>query len=485
MNAKNQPSRKRRAIVVSVLLLLVSLTGCAQLRSETPAWRQPPPPLKLGPVVPSGAVTRQALPNGLSILILEDHRVPMVRLTLTSKRGAGAVAPEQAGLAEFTAELMNRGAGDRDALALAQAVDEIGASLAISAGWDSMTVSVEGLSRDFPRLLEILRDVVRSPRMDVEEANKTRREQLAALESAKDNPGTLASWHAMKVLYPEHRYGYPVSGETETVEKLEAPAARDLHRRYFVPGNAIASVSGDIDPKTVQQKLSDAFADWEPGSEPAETPAPPIRTPQDRRVVIVNKPDLVQARVIVGQDGIQRTDPRRIAAGLLNDTLGGSGFSSRLMKTLRSDEGLTYGVHSGFVLRRKPGPFLVSTFTRVAETRRAVDLVLSQIEAIRGPQPQTADELAKAKSYSAGQFALGLETSAALAAALVNLEVYGLPPDSLDTYRSRVNAVTVSKTREVAEALLHPGRVAIVLLGPADELRPLMEGLGPIEIIEP
>ena len=155
------------------------------------------------------------------------------------------------------------------------------------------------------------------------------------------------------------------------------------------------------------------------------------------------------------------------------------------MRKLRSEEGLTYGVSSGFAMRRRAGPFVVSTFTRVDQTRHAVDLLLAQIEAIRSKKPQTPDELIKAKSYSVGQFGLGLETSSAVLGSLVDLEVYGLPTDLLDTYRARVNEVTVSKTDQVAQELLHPDRAAIVLLGPADTLRSQFESLGNVEVVQP
>ena len=155
------------------------------------------------------------------------------------------------------------------------------------------------------------------------------------------------------------------------------------------------------------------------------------------------------------------------------------------MAKLRSDAGLTYSVRSGFSMRSQPGPFSASTFTRVPETRRAVDMLLAELEAIRELQPQSESELANANTYLVGQFGLGLETSAAVASALVNLDVYGLPADSLDTYRARVAAIDVAQTRAVAEALLDPGRAAIVLLGPADALLPQFQDLGPGEVVQP
>ena len=472
-----------------MVLGLFLVQGCASWSQRTPAWEQPPPPLKEGPVVPADALTRTRLANGLVVLILEDHRLPMVNLALTVRSGAGSVDPSQAGLAELTAELMNRGAGDRDALALAEAVDARGASLSVSAGWDSISAQVSGLSRDMDFLLGVLADVVLVPRFDPGEVEKARSEQLAGLEAANDNPGELVRREAMAALYSGHRYGVSLSGLPESVKVLDAKNIRALHAGFFVPANAILSVSGDVDPKRVLAQLSGNFKDWDSAAQGpfagATTPPPPTPTPARRRIVIADKPDLNQARIILGHEGIARDDPRRLTASVLNATFGGSGFSSRLMKKLRSEAGLTYGVRSGFAMRAQPGPFTISTFTRVAETRRAVDMLLEELAALQTTQPQSADELAKAKSYMVGQFGLGLETSQAVLSSLVNLEVYGLPADSLDTYRTRISAITAKQTRQVADELLHPSRAAIVLLGPAEVLAPEFEDLGSVEIVTP
>ena len=169
----------------------------------------------------------------------------------------------------------------------------------------------------------------------------------------------------------------------------------------------------------------------------------------------------------------------------MNDALGGSGFSSRLMITVRSDAGLTYGIGSGYSLRDEAGPFSISTFTRVPEVRRVIDLVLGEMEAIRGNRPVGEEELAKFISYNVGRFGLSLETSEAVLGSLVDLRVHGLPDDSLDTFRRRVREVTLADVAEAAQTRLHPDRAAIIVLGPADQLVPQLEGLGDIEIVEP
>lgn len=477
----------RKSIAVAVALSsLAFAAGCQSGPfGRKPAWEQPPPPVREAPIVAKGALSRFVLDNGLEVMLLQDHRLPLVSVGLTFRRGAGIEAHDQAGLALFTAELMNRGAGDLDATALAERVDALGASLDVDAGWDSMSVGLSGLSRDSDDLLEILDLVARRPRFEAGEAEATRDEQIAAIRSQDDDPATLVARAAMATLYDGHRYGNPVEGTQETVAGLRAADARALHARVFVPNNAIFFAVGDFEPDELRARVERRFGGWERGEVPEPVVAPPDPTPGRLRIVIADKPDLVQARIYLAHEGIARTDDRRITASLLDAVLGGSGFSSRMMKELRSAEGLTYGVSSGFAMRRRPGPFVVSTFTRVPETRRAVDILMAQLRAIRGDAPVTAAELADAKSFLVGQFALGLETSSSVMGSLVNLELYGLPEDSLDTYRSRVQHVTPADVRAIAEALLHPERIAIVLLGPADALVPQFEDLGDVEVVAP
>jgi zinc protease len=200
--------------------------------------------------------------------------------------------------------------------------------------------------------------------------------------------------------------------------------------------------------------------------------------------VIVDRPDLAQAQILLGHEGIARRDPERIAADLMNTVLGGGGFLSRLMTKVRAEEGLAYGIGSGFSLRWYPGPFLVSTSTRVAEAGRVVELVLAELARMTS-EPASEADLKLVRSFSAGRFVLGLETSPAIAGSLVELDVYGLPPDSLDTYRTRMQAVTVSDLAAAAVQRLHPERIAIVAVGPAEALRPQLERFGPIEVMQP
>ena len=472
-----------RALRPFLLAALCLALGCAPLFAR-PAWERPPPPARDVPVVQPGAFDRAELPNGLRVLVLEDRRVPRVVLGLHVRRGEAALASDEAGLAGFTAELMERGAGSRDAVALAEAVDEIGASLGVWSGWDAMGVFVSGLSRDLDRLVEILADVVLRPRFEAGEAARARSEQLASLEKAKDDPATLAGWFTQRALYPGHRFGLPRGGTPETVRRLDARAARAFHARVFVPNDAVLSASGDVAADGFIARAREAFGAWQVGPVPDPGPPPPMPAPSVRRIVVVDRPDLVQARISIAHDGIARTDPDRIAVALMNSVIGGSGFSSRLTKSVRADAGLTYGIGSRFELRREPGPFVVSTFTRVSEARRVVDLVLAELVRARS-QPPTEAELRDARSLAIGRFSLGLESSAAVMDSLVDLDVYGLPQDSLDTYRARVRATGAMDVARMARQHLHPERAAVVLVGPADLLAPQFEDLGEVTRLSP
>jgi zinc protease len=416
------------------------------------------------------------------VLVLEDRRLPAFSLGVAIVRGAGVEAPEQAGVAAYTAELMERGAGARKALELAAVVDGLGASLSVGAGWDSVTAQVAGLSEDTDVLFDVLADVVLRPRFDREEAERVRAESLAALRQAADEPTTLLSWYFAKTLYAGHRYGLPDAGTPETVARLDGAAARAFHRRVFVPGAAIVFASGDVEPVALLAKIRATYGAWSGPPPPDVGAEPPV--PAQRRVVVVDRPDLGQAQIAVGHGGIARSDPRRLPVQLLNSALGAGGFSSRLMARIRAEEGLTYGISSQFVQRHRAGPFGVFTFTRVPKVGEVVSGILEELERVRS-EPPGADELARVASQRAGQFALALETSASVAAALVDLDVYALPRDTLDTYRGRVRAVTPAETAAVARELIDPGRASIVVVGPAETLRPQLEPFGAVEVVKP
>ena len=468
----------------AALVALGSLALCACALGSRPAWEQPPPPVSEGPIVPQQRLHRATLDNGLEVLVLEDHRTPRLSVGVTLRRGIAIEPLDRAGLASLTTEVMKRGAGSRDALALARAVEDIGANLSADAGWDSTGVGLTGLSGDIDALYALLADVVRRPRFDRTEVERARAETIQSLEQDKDEPEALLGRQLDRILYPDHRYGIPGDGDPASLARLDARALREFHAQVFVPRNAIFYAVGDIGADDALSRARAAFGDWSGGAPPEPGPPPPAETPTARRIVIVDRPDLVQAQIALAHEGIARTDPERIPALLMNTALGGGGFLSRLLTRVRAEEGLTYSIGSGFSMRRHAGPFAVTTFTRVPEVGRVISLVLSVLEGMKA-DPPSEEEFRLARSFNVGRFVLGFETSSAIAAGLIDLDVYGLPPDSLDTYRARVNATTREELAAQARRLLHPERIAIVVVGPAEALRPQLAPFGAVEVVKP
>lgn len=481
---------------IPVLLLLAGLAfgcasaeggaarspACAWFGSCPHAWELPPPATEDRPVVDRARLHRSRLANGLEVVILEDRRLPRLDLGMAVRRGGAIVPVGQAGLASFTAELMERGAGTRSSLELAAVVDALGASISVGADWDSVTAVAGGLSRDRDTLFDVLADVVLRPRFDEDEVNRVRAEQLAGLEKAREDPSTLASWNFAAALYEGHAFGLPRTGTAATVASLDGAAARAFHRQVFVPGNAIFFAVGDLDAPAIRARVEEAYGSWAEGPIPAAASEPPLR--RERQIVVVDRPDLVQAQVVIGHAGITRNEPRRIPIQVMNTVLGSAGFSSRLMSRIRSEEGLTYGIWSRFAGRRQSGPFVVGTFTRVSEVGRLVAMALAELDRIRDEPPGEA-ELAAAKSLLAGRFALGLETSNAVVSALVDLDVHALPADSLDTYRGRIRELTVEQVAAAARDFVRPAEAAIVVVGPAEAVVPQLEAFGPVRVVQP
>lgn len=451
---------------------------------KIPLWELPSiEPLDRA-VVPLKRLHRWELTNGLEVIFLEDHRVPFIELGVTIKAGAASESIEEAGLAVFTADLIEKGAGSLDALELAEKLETLGATFGASSSWDSSTVETAGLARDFPVLLDVLGDLVLRPNLAPEEARRAREALLALLEREKDDPGSLASRALLKALYHDHRYSIPIAGVPESIEKFTEDHARNFHLRFFSPSNAVFFATGDVEPEALKGKIENVFGSWrgrDPENFVADTPPAEV---EKLKVIVVDRSDLSQAQIRIGHQGIGRRDSRRLAASLMNLSFGGAGFSSRLMSRIRGEEGLAYGVHSYFTLRRNPGPFVISTATRFSEVRKVVDLVLSEMRRLKREPPRDR-ELSSMKSLSTGRFSLKLETSSALLSSLVDLDIYGLPRESLDTFRDRIRATTEEQVAVVASELIYPDRPVVVVVGPAESIRNQMEGLGSVEVVQP
>jgi zinc protease len=274
-----------------------------------------------------------------------------------------------------------------------------------------------------------------------------------------------------------------VQGRPATVADLGAKDVRRFYERYYRPNNAVAVVIGDLPADQLVEKMRGALGAWAPGPPP---PAPPpIPAPvEQRRVLIVDKPGATQVQIRFGNVAIDRRDPAYVTAQVANTVLGG-GFSSRLIQELRVKRSLTYSAWSQFVARRVPGDFRVATFTKVPTTGETVRLALAEVERFRA-EPPTERELGKARSFLRGQFPQRMQSPDAIAARLAEIEWYGLGLEELTQFRARVAAVKHDQVAAfIRRAVPSPEATAIVVVGPATEIAPALEGLGPVQTTTP
>lgn len=417
--------------------------------------------------VPRPAFRRRQLDNGLTILIIEDERVPAISISLMAHAGGSMDPAGRAGTASLAAGLMNKGSRQRDAEALALAVDDLGATFGARTGRDSTLVNIAGLSEDFHALLGLLAEITLEPTYPEDEFNLLRQRRLNSLTRALDDPSTLADWAFSLALFKEHPYGAPLAGTASSVAAIHADDPAVWHQRAFTPANCCLAIAGATPAEEVLKAVQKAFGSWV-GDPMGEVQFPEVE-PVTSRLLLVDRQEAPQAQIRWGHMGLARRDPRHDAADLVNDVLGGGGFSSRLMQTIRSEKGLTYGIHSGFSARRQPGPFLVSTFTPTDSVAEVLDDIHRLVKDFRDHGP-SQKELDDACRRLVGGYPLQFETATQVAGQLLELEFYGLAKDSLETYQDRMLALTLSDAATLARDLLQPESALAVVVGDTQSL---------------
>ena len=441
----------------------------------------PPAPVRL-PAFP--AVQRRALPAGLPLLVLEAHRHPVVTVGLVLEAGALRDPAPLAGLADWTYALLRSGTAQRDADALAEALEGLGAEVATTTTWDATVVTLTALRPVLRDALALWAEMIRAPTFPDDEVERTRRQRLAQLRQRRADPRALANEAFARALFaPSSPFARPVDGLPETIARITRSDLVTFHAEHTRPAGAAVVAAGDVEPEELAELLAPLLEGWA-GAPPAPPPVT-ATTNAAPRVVVVHRPGAVQSELRVGQLGTQRNDPDYAAVLVLNTLLGGA-FGSRLNLNLRERHGYTYGAHSSFALRRHPGPFVVATAVETSATAAALREILHELRAVvEGPIAVT--EVDDARAYLAGTFALPLETTAGLASRLVEIHVHQLPDDAVARYLDQLAQVDVAAVQAVARRLLAPERCIVTIVGDAPRVVPQLDdvGLPPPEVVEP
>ena len=443
--------------------------------------RRAPPPGRLRPFgFPQFRHAR--LGNRLSILAARVPRVPLISLQVLMPAGAQYGSLDLPGLASLHGALLDEGTHRRSALEIAGLVEGLGGSLISGAGWNMAYAEVGLLSRHRESGLELLAEVVRSPEFPDSEIERLRRERQAELLRRKGQPSVLAGRFFAAAVYRGTVYGQPLIGTEESLEQIDRQRLLELYQRHVGPGGSTLIMVGDLDPEDSIALVSDIFGDWD------EIPVPelPLIEPSalaGTEVHIVDRPGSAQTQLQLGHACIPRDHPDFPRMTLLNSIFGGK-FTSRINLNLRENHGFTYGAHSYFARRSGPGPFAISAAVATDVAGAAVGELLLEMRRIR-EQPVGREELAETKDYLIGVFPYTLQTIGDLVKRLEALAVFGLPLDYYERYPAVLADVSRDDILETARQHFDPEHLAIVAVGPEEDLRPQLERFGPVTVHQP
>ena len=413
---------------------------------------------------------RLVLDNGTVIVVNEKREVPLVGIDVLIRGGAVRDPSGKEGLAALTASLLERGAGELDALAFAATVESVGGRLSVSADLEYLRVRGEFLSRDLELALMLIGALITEPQLLPTEFDKLKDRRIESIRAAKDrDPGALMPVYAAGFLFGDHPYGKPVAGSETSLAGLTHDDVTAFYENEIGADRLVIAVSGDIAADDVVTRLAGIFGGFRTAAQDLSE-LPPGPAPAGPRVLLIDKPGATQTWFWIGGPGVAIDYPGRHDLDIANTVFGGR-FTSMLNTALRVESGLTYGARSTLVRPSSPGSVGIRSFTRTDATTEAIDMALGVLERLR---TDSIDEttLESAQNYIRGLFPTELETAAQLAASFAELEFYGLDRSFIDDYLERIDAVTVETLTPVIEAV-YPGADALlfVILGDADTIR--------------
>ncbi len=397
-------------------------------------------------------------PSGIEAWLVREKAVPLVTLNYAFHGGATQDEADKAGTANLAADLLDEGAGDLNANTFHERLENHAIELSFQVGRDYFHGSLRSLTEHRDEAFDLLRIALASPRFDADAIERVRGQQLSALQRDTTNPNDLASRRWWETAFPGHPYGRETKGTLESVPRITADDLRDFVRRVFARSQLTVSIVGDVDAKTAGELIDRAFAGL-----PAKNDLKPVAnaTPSGlgRRIVI--NVDVPQSVVTFGGQGIGRQDADFMAAYIVNHILGGGSFSSRLYKEVREKRGLAYGVSDSLVWFQRAAVLLGGTATRSDRTADALTVIEQEIKRMAADGP-TPDELAAAKSFLKGSYALSLDTSTKIGAQLTQIQLDNLGIDYIQRRSNLIDAVTIEDARRVARRLYGGGMLVTV-----------------------
>ena len=468
--------RMRRNGVVALALTAVSTVAGAQtLDRSKPPVLGPPPKVSLPPIV-----TRE-LPNGLKLMIVEQHELPLADFVLVV-RGGGTLDPAtKGGVANLTSSMLTEGTTSRNSLQIADQIAYLGIGLTAGSNWDASTVSLHTPTSQLDSALALFSDVVLHPSFPGEDFERVRKNRLTSLVQLKDRPTAIADQAYASILYgSEHPYGHNLIGTEESVKGMSTADLQSFYKSNFIPNGSTLIIVGDVNASQIENKIKALFGGWQRGAQTQFTfgNAPKANS---TTVYLIDKPGAAQSSFRIGSIGVPRSTKDYFALNVMNTILGGS-FTSRLNQNLRETHGYTYGARSRFDMRQSAGPFTASAEIVAAKTDSSLVEFMKELNAIRDTVPTV--ELSKAKRYLQLGMPGDFETTQQIANQLVPVVLYNLPLNYYNDYVANIEAVTQADVQRVAKQYIDPASLAIVIVGDRKNIEAGVKAInaGPISI---
>ena len=485
-----------RSIVALTVALL--LGACASASAPAPAPEPEPqvqaPAQPAEPAVPAPAstappqladpkpltlpqVVERRLDNGLRILIVEHHELPIADFMLVVKSGSEEDPARREGLASLTAAMLDEGTRTRNALQIADQIGYLGISLTTASGWDASRVALHTPTAQLDSALALFADVIRNPSFASKELERLRKDRLTAILQQRDRAPVIADLAFSSILYGEdHPYGRAQQGTEPSVKAITRAEVQRFYSQHYRPNNSVLVVVGDVDVNDIVLRANRLFGSWQRGTIPASRVTQSRPAGASTTVYLIDKPGAPQSSFRIGSIGVARATPDYFPLMVMNTILGGS-FTSRLNNNLRETKGYTYGAGSSFDMRQAEGPFTARAEIVAAKSDSALIEFMKELRSIREAVP--ASELEKAKRYLQLGLPAEFETTSDIAFRLAPLAIYDLPLDYFNTYAQQIDAVTGADVQRVAQQHVRPDNIAVVIVG---DLKTIEQGIRAVQI---
>lgn len=413
-------------------------------------------------------IKKQRFENGLTLLHVERHELPLVSINLLIRAGSRHEPSDKAGLASLAADMLLEGTKTMKAEELSEIIEFYGASISASADYDYTIISLSVLKKDLQELFRVFKEIIFYPVFPDEELKKKKSILTTSLIKKEQEPSYVAMKTLRRELFRDHPYSRPVEGYPDTIKTIKRKDLIDFYKNFYRPDGSILVIAGDISEKEIEGLIED-FKRWKgPATEAKQLRQKEVAGQKWSGPVIINR-DLTQANILYGLPGISRRDPDYYAASVLNYILGGGGFSSRLVQRIRDDMGLAYDVSSYFTVNEEPGLFAIELQTKNTSAMAAIEVIKEEIERIT-KEPVSDQELEDAKAYLTGSLPRRIDTTKKIADFLTVAEFYGLGDDYLKRYPEYIRAVTKDDIIRVAKRLLSTEGL-FVIVGKESEIR--------------